>query len=651
MAQDKSVDIDIEVSRPQSLSIEENKNELSKLIVLGKQRGYLTFAEINDYLPEDIIDSEQVDTIISMIIGLGIQVSEAAPDNEVLLMNDNTVTDVDDNDTVAEVALSSIDLELGRTTDPVRMYMREMGQVNLLTRNDEIVIAKKIENALRKMIRAISACPSSIAEILILVKKIQNNELAVDEVIEAIVDTDYPKRKTLQSAVATQAVRSDFVYDIDNANKLNDEHKIFNNEYNDISANDDLIHEYNLEKLKMVTLKHFVFIDKLYRQLIKELSNNGDESKKYLKIKKNIIDELYKVRFTAKQIGVLCQNLRDKVNLVRRYESEILQLCINQINMDRKYIIANFKERFTDVSWVEEEIAKNNRWTKELFRFRHDILELQHQLIAIEGETMLPIRALKEINNDLAKSERETNQAKEEMIQANLRLVISIAKKYTNRGLGFLDLIQEGNIGLIKAVDKFEYRRGYKFSTYATWWIRQAITRSIADQARTIRIPVHMIETINKINRLSRQYLQETGNDPDSAKLSELMGLPEEKINKIMRISRDPISMETPVGDDDSHIGDFIRDTNIAEPHEANMYASLKKLTRDILSGLAPREAKVLRMRFGIDMNTDYTLEEVGRQFDVTRERIRQIEAKALRKLRHPSRSELLRGFLDSHED
>ncbi|MFH4354625.1 MAG: RNA polymerase sigma factor RpoD [Neisseriaceae bacterium] len=650
MAQNRNYEFEVEANKNQALTAEEKRNQVSKLVVLGKERGYLTFAEINDYLPGDVIDGEQIDNIISMLMGLGIQVTEVAPDAETLLMSDSTVTDTDD-DAVTEAALSSVDSEFGRTTDPVRMYMREMGQVDLLTRDDEIVIAKKIETALKKMIEAISACPSSIAEILALAKKVELGELPVDELVEAVISEDVAPADEGLSVGTEAKLEAEIELDSTEDDPSGAEGEL-EDEEEPSGAAGRAISEQNLDELKIRAMEHFTLVEKLYGRLLKELKKGGSQTKKYLKIQQEIINEFYKIRFTAKQIEVLCQNLRNKVDLVRRYESEIIQLCLRYINMDRDYILTHLVGRFTDINWIEEEIAKKNVWSEELQRFRHNILELQNQLIKIEKETMLTVDELKVISKALAKSERETNQAKEEMIQANLRLVISIAKKYTNRGLQFLDLIQEGNIGLMKAVDKFEYRRGYKFSTYATWWIRQAITRSIADQARTIRIPVHMIETINKMNRLSRHYLQETGSEPDSAKLAELMDMPEEKIRKIMKIAKEPISMETPIGDDDdSHIGDFIGDTNSIAPAEAAMYSSLREVTREILSSLTPREAKVLRMRFGIEMNTDHTLEEVGRQFDVTRERIRQIEAKALRKLRHPTRSELLRVFLDGRED
>ncbi|HFB1901017.1 TPA: RNA polymerase sigma factor RpoD [Neisseria gonorrhoeae] len=623
------------------LTIEEQRARLRQLIIMSKERGYITYSEINDALPDDMSDADQIDNIVSMISGLGIQVTEHAPDAEDILLSDNAAVTDDDAVEEAEAALSSADSEFGRTTDPVRMYMREMGQVDLLTREDEIIIAKKIENALKNMVQAISACPGSIAEILELIEKICKDEIRVDEVVEAIIDPNEVLLNELGLGhLETTAPEKP-------SNDNSDE-----NEDDEESEEDaDEISAANLAELKQKVIGHFAQIEKDYKKMIGCLEKHHSRHKDYLAYRDAIANKLLEVRFATRQIDSLSSSLRGKVENIRKLEREIRDICLDRVHMERDYFIQNFLPEITNLQWIEEEIAKGRVWSNALDRFRHAILEKQTELADMEKETRISIEELKEINKNMVSSEKETAAAKQEMIQANLRLVISIAKKYTNRGLQFLDLIQEGNIGLMKAVDKFEYRRGYKFSTYATWWIRQAITRSIADQARTIRIPVHMIETINKMNRISRQHLQETGEEPDSAKLAELMQMPEDKIRKIMKIAKEPISMETPIGDDDdSHLGDFIEDANNVAPADAAMYTSLHEVTKEILESLTPREAKVLRMRFGIDMNTDHTLEEVGRQFDVTRERIRQIEAKALRKLRHPTRSDRLRSFLDSED-
>lgn len=623
------------------LTIEEQRARLRQLIIMGKERGYITYSEINDALPDDMSDADQIDNIVSMISGLGIQVTEHAPDAEDILLSDNAAVTDDDAVEEAEAALSSADSEFGRTTDPVRMYMREMGQVDLLTREDEIIIAKKIENALKNMVQAISACPGSIAEILELIEKIRKDEIRVDEVVEAIIDPNEVLLNELGLGhLETTAPEKP-------SNDNSDE-----NEDDEESEEDaDEISAANLAELKQKVIGHFAQIEKDYKKMIGRLEKHHSRHKDYLAYRDAIANKLLEVRFATRQIDSLSSSLRGKVENIRKLEREIRDICLDRVHMERDYFIQNFLPEITNLEWIEEEIAKGRVWSDALDRFRHAILEKQTELADMEKETRISIEELKEINKNMVSSEKETAAAKQEMIQANLRLVISIAKKYTNRGLQFLDLIQEGNIGLMKAVDKFEYRRGYKFSTYATWWIRQAITRSIADQARTIRIPVHMIETINKMNRISRQHLQETGEEPDSAKLAALMQMPEDKIRKIMKIAKEPISMETPIGDDDdSHLGDFIEDANNVAPADAAMYTSLHEVTKEILESLTPREAKVLRMRFGIDMNTDHTLEEVGRQFDVTRERIRQIEAKALRKLRHPTRSDRLRSFLDSED-
>jgi RNA polymerase primary sigma factor len=613
----------------QVVDAETRRMRLKNLIVLGKERSYLTYAEINDHLPDDMLDAEQIESVISMINDMGIQVYDEAPDAETLLMSD-AATQVADEDVAeeAEQALSNVDAEFGRTTDPVRMYMREMGSVELLTREGEIEIAKRIEEGLKHMIQAISACPTTIAEILKLADRVDRDELRIDEVVDGLID---PNAEEEEEPIQDVAEDED-VEDIEESDE-DDEGAAANA---------------NLLRLKEEAAKRFELIRNHYNKLLKALAKSGARNRAYLDERDQISNELLNIRFTAKQVEALCDGLRKLVEEVRSYEREIMEICVEKARMPRAHFIKEFPGNESNLRWVANEIDARHAWSEALVRFEPAITELQGKLIDVQRRVGIPLKDLKEINRQMSTGEAKARRAKREMTEANLRLVISIAKKYTNRGLQFLDLIQEGNIGLMKAVDKFEYRRGYKFSTYATWWIRQAITRSIADQARTIRIPVHMIETINKMNRISRQILQETGQEPDPALLAEKMEMPEDKIRKILKISKEPISMETPIGDDDdSHLGDFIEDTSQMAPVDAAVYASLRDVTKDVLDTLTPREAKVLRMRFGIEMNTDHTLEEVGKQFDVTRERIRQIEAKALRKLRHPSRSDRLRSFLD----
>ena len=617
--------------------IEARRMRLKILIGLGKERGYLTYAEINDHLPDDMLDAEQIEGIISMINDMGISVHDEAPDAETLLMSDAATT-VADEDVAeeAEAALSTVDSEFGRTTDPVRMYMREMGSVGLLTRESEIEIAKRIEGGLRHMIQAISACPPIIARIVDLATEVEKDILRIDEVVDGLLDAN--AQDIINEELSEESLEQELA-----SSDLGDEDEEEEDEDSAAIASADLL------KLKTDALERFSIIREIYSEMQELLEKNGPYHQEYVELQDKISSELMAIRFSAKLVEKLCDTQRELVGDVRNYERKIMDLCVSKAKMPRNHFIKTFPGNETNLEWVKQEIEAGKTYSQALEHYRPSILEDQQNLLALKNKIGIPIKDLKEINRKMSTGEAKARRAKREMTEANLRLVISIAKKYTNRGLQFLDLIQEGNIGLMKAVDKFEYRRGYKFSTYATWWIRQAITRSIADQARTIRIPVHMIETINKMNRISRQILQETGQEPEPAILAQKMEMPEEKIRKILKISKEPISMETPIGDDeDSHLGDFIEDAATMAPADAAVYASLRGVTKDILDSLTPREAKVLRMRFGIEMNTDHTLEEVGKQFDVTRERIRQIEAKALRKLRHPARSERLRSFLDT---
>ena len=604
------------------------RQELKTLIKMGKTRGFLTHQEINDHLPEKLINDEILEAIVSMLNDMGIAVYEQAPDAATLLIAGGGATTATEEEAeeAAEAALSTVDSEFGRTTDPVRMYMREMGTVELLTREGEIEIAKRIEGGLQAMMYAISASPTTIAEILVYADKIGSGDMKISEAVDGFVSVD-----EADDYVAEEDV--DF----------------FDEEDDDDGQGGSKALTKKLEELKVSALAKFANLRINFDKMRKAFEKDGYQSPSYSKAQQAISAELMTIRFTVKTIEKLCSLLRSQVDDVRRYERELRKILVDKCGMPQEYFIKHFPPNILNLKWAEKEAAAGKSYSVILARNLPPVQELQKKLTDQQARAVVPLEDLKRINKRMNEGEKASRDAKKEMIEANLRLVISIAKKYTNRGLQFLDLIQEGNIGLMKAVDKFEYRRGYKFSTYATWWIRQAITRSIADQARTIRIPVHMIETINKMNRLSRQHLQEFGFEPDAPTLAEKMEIPEDKIRKIMKIAKEPISMETPIGDDDdSHLGDFIEDTNNTAPIEAAMQAGLRDVVKDILDSLTPREAKVLRMRFGIEMSTDHTLEEVGKQFDVTRERIRQIEAKAIRKLKHPSRSDKLRTYLDT---
>ena len=602
--------------------------ELKTLIKMGKTRGFLTHQEINDHLPEKLVDHDILEAIVSMLNDMGIAVYEQAPDAATLLIAGGTTTTATEEEAeeAAEAALSTVDSEFGRTTDPVRMYMREMGSVELLTREGEIEIAKRIEGGLQSMMQAISASPKTIAEILSMADAIGGGTKQISEVVDGFVSTNEA---------------DDYVAEEDF-----DE---FDEEDDDDGQGGSKALTKKLEELKNQALERFATVRTHFEKMRKAYEKDGYASQNYGKCQQLLTDDLMTIRFTVKTIERLCDVLRSQVDDIRRFEREIRKIVVDRCGMSQDHFVKTFPPNILNLAWAEKEIAANKPYSAIMGRNLPAIQELQQKLIDLQNHAVVPLDDLKEINRKMNAGEKSSRDAKKEMIEANLRLVISIAKKYTNRGLQFLDLIQEGNIGLMKAVDKFEYRRGYKFSTYATWWIRQAITRSIADQARTIRVPVHMIESINKMNRFSRAHLQEFGFEPDAATLALKLEMPEAKVRQIMKIAKEPISMELAVGDDgDTTLGDFIEDTHNVAPMEAAMQSGLRAVVSELLDGLTPREAKVMRMRFGIDMSSDHTLEEVGKQFDVTRERIRQIEAKALRKLKHPSRSEKLRSFAES---
>ncbi|NOH70091.1 RNA polymerase sigma factor RpoD [Vibrio pectenicida] len=610
------------------------QSQLKQLVIKGKEQGYLTYAEVNDHLPAEIVDSEQVEDIIQMINDMGIRVVETAPDADDLALNDDdTITDEDAAEAAA-AALSSVENEIGRTTDPVRMYMREMGTVELLTREGEIDIAKRIEDGINQVQNAVAEYPGTIPYILEQFDKVQAEELRLTDLITGFVDPDADETTAPTAThIGSELAESDLEdEDDEDAEKDSDEEE----EEEETGIDPEL------------ALEKFTSLRNTFQNYQLACNEYGNESPKAQIAHELVIDVFKEFRLTPKQFDYLVDELRTSMERVRTQERLIMKASVEYGKMPKKSFITLFTGNESSEAWLDEILSSDKPYAEKIQRSEEDIRRSIMKLKMIEEETSLTVQNIKDISRRMSIGEAKARRAKKEMVEANLRLVISIAKKYTNRGLQFLDLIQEGNIGLMKAVDKFEYRRGYKFSTYATWWIRQAITRSIADQARTIRIPVHMIETINKLNRISRQMLQEMGREPLPEELAERMQMPEDKIRKVLKIAKEPISMETPIGDDeDSHLGDFIEDTTLELPLDSATSTSLKVATKDVLAGLTPREAKVLRMRFGIDMNTDHTLEEVGKQFDVTRERIRQIEAKALRKLRHPSRSETLRSFLD----
>ena len=601
------------------MDAQQQQSQLKLLIAKGKEQGYLTYREVNDHLPDTIVDPEQIEDIVNMINDMGIEVHEIAPDADSMIMKDAVDEDSAEE---AAAALAIVDSEFGRTTDPVRMYMREMGSVELLTREGEIRIAKRIEAGLSQMMSALATFPPTIQTLLGEFELYKKEEARLTDIIAGFLTDEDLDTDAIPKPAAARSADDD---DDDDA------------EEKDTGPDPEQAAEY------------FTKLGKLFDKVQKARAKHGKDHKSAVSAAKELDECFKRFKLIPKLSERLINNLREVIDVIRKHERSIMNICVNEARMPRKTFITGFPENETDLKWIDREIDSGAKYADDLKAHRETIQAEQAQLAELEKEWNLSINEIKEINRKMSIGEAKARRAKKEMIEANLRLVISIAKKYTNRGLQFLDLIQEGNVGLMKAVDKFEYRRGYKFSTYATWWIRQAITRSIADQARTIRIPVHMIETINKLNRISRQMLQEMGREATPEELSERMEMPEDKVRKVLKIAKEPISMETPIGDDeDSHLGDFIEDANVLSPPESATFEGLREQTQNVLESLTAREAKVLRMRFGIGMNTDHTLEEVGKQFDVTRERIRQIEAKALRKLRHPTRSERLRSFLDS---
>lgn len=609
---------------------EQKESQLKRLIGIGREQGnWLTYAQVNDHLPDEIVEADQIEDIIGMIETMGIQVHESAPDADSLILNDDASTE--DDETASEeaaAALAAVDTEIGRTTDPVRMYMREMGAVELLTREGEIVIAKRIEEGLSEVNQALSRYTSSIGTLISEYAEHKKGNRRLNEVLVGFIHPDLMiEHGITPPEIALKDQRED-------------------DRIAELTADDEDEDNPNTGPDPEQVARHFVELEALYETFTSKFDRYG-QTKMVMQLRDDMSALFLRMKLPTLMVDTLIDRMRYRVSKVRAMERKIMMICVTRCGMPKRTFLQVYSKR-KSVDWVDEQIKRQQKFSQALEEYRDEILAIHENMDAMEHDARLSTGELKELHRSISLGEAKARRAKKEMCEANLRLVISIAKKYTNRGLQFLDLIQEGNIGLMKAVDKFEYRRGYKFSTYATWWIRQAITRSIADQARTIRIPVHMIETINKLNRISRQMLQEMGREPNPEELAERLEMPEDKVRKVMKIAKEPISMETPIGDDeDSHLGDFIEDLNIDSPVESATVSGLTNTVKDVLGSLTPREAKVLRMRFGIDMNTDHTLEEVGKQFDVTRERIRQIEAKALRKLRHPTRSEQLRSFLD----